>query len=45
MAGHSNTVVTQRHYLGVTPGKIIREMQKVFPDMQKPDEDQEDKAA
>lgn len=33
MAGHTNTAVTERHYLRVTPGKIISEMQKVFPDM------------
>jgi integrase len=33
MAGHTNTAMTERHYLGISPGKIIKEMQEVFPDM------------
>lgn len=33
MAGHTNTAMTERHYLGINPGKIIKEMQEVFPDM------------
>lgn len=31
MAGHTNTAVTERHYLKVTPGKIIKEMQQALP--------------
>ncbi|GAB3956403.1 site-specific integrase [Spirosoma harenae] len=45
MAGHTNTAVTERHYLRVTPGKIIQEMQVVFPEMKKADNNQNEQAA
>lgn len=45
MAGHRHVSVTESHYLRITPGKIIKEMQSVFPEMQKSSTNQANEAA
>lgn len=45
MAGHTNTAMTEKHYLKVTPGQLIREMKKIYPDMKTPNNDLNEQAA
>lgn len=45
MAGHTNTAITEAAYLKVTPGTIIREMQRVMPDLGKSDNELNEQVA